>query len=60
MRKGVVDEEHQQDCVFSLCIVVSEYMAQSPKGGLYGSQSKRHLQVCATYSETTVIDWTND
>ena len=32
----------------------SEWMAQSPKGGLYGSPSKRHLRVCAIYSETTV------
>ena len=27
-------------------------MAQSPKGGLYGSRSKGHLGVCAIYSET--------
>ena len=29
-------------------------MAHSRKGGLYGSPSKRHLRVCAIYSETTV------
>ena len=35
--------------------VVSEYMAKSQKGVLYGSSSKRHLQVCAIYSKTTVF-----
>ena len=29
-------------------------MAQSPKGGVYGPPSKRHIGVCAIYSETTV------
>ena len=30
-------------------------MAQSPRGGLYGPPSKRHVGVCAIYSETTVL-----
>ena len=31
-------------------------MAQTPRGGLYGSPSKGHHGVCAIYSETTVIN----
>ena len=38
-------------------IVDWEQMAQSPKGGLYGPPSKRHIGVCAIYSETTVKEW---
>ena len=31
-------------------------MAQSPRDGLYGPPSKRHVGVCAIYSEITVIN----
>ena len=30
-------------------------MAQTPRGGLYEPPCKGHLEVCAIYSETTVI-----
>ena len=39
----------------TLCSGLRVDVAQTPRGGLYGSPSKGHHGVCAIYSETTAI-----